>query len=50
MDKLTTKSTTPNVFIIKSLEFEDEDRNLFEGQIISGSCMSLSFTKFTLKN
>jgi len=30
----TTTTTKPNVFIIESLRFQDEDSNYFEGQII----------------
>ena len=29
------ETTEPKVFIIESLDFEDEEKNLFEGQIIS---------------
>jgi hypothetical protein len=35
------ETTEPKVFIIESLEFEDEEKNLFEGQIIS-SILKLS--------
>ena len=35
------ETTEPKVFIIESLDFEDEEKNLFEGQIIS-SILKLS--------